>query len=61
MKFGSHRKGPKGNPYTDIQLYAIQLMLQEQRIKFQNDPEMVEIMNRYIEMMTEMKPEPVAS
>jgi len=61
LKFGSHRKGPKGNPYTDIQLFAIKLMLQEQRIKFQNDPEMVEILNRYIDMMSEMEPELVTS
>lgn len=61
LKYGSHRKGgPKNNPYTDIQLYALQLMMQEQRIKFQNHPEMVEIMNRYISEMTEMTPEVVA-
>lgn len=60
MKYGSKRTGgPKNNPYTDIQLYAIQLMMQEQRIKFQKDPEMVEIMNRYIGAMAEMEPEAV--
>ena len=65
MQYGSHRKGgPKSNPYTDIQLYAIQLMMQEQRIKFQNDPVMVDIMNKYIEMMGEIdvqQVEPVVS
>ena len=59
MKYGSKRKaGPKNHPYTDIQFYAIQLMLQEQRIKFQNDPDMSEIMNRYIAAMAEMTTEP---
>lgn len=57
VQFGSQRKGPKGNPYTDIQLYAIQLMLQEQRIKFQNDPEMVQVLEKYIEMLAAFQPE----
>ncbi|KAK1745561.1 hypothetical protein QTG54_003485 [Skeletonema marinoi] len=62
LKYGSHRTGgPKSNPYTDIQLYAIQLMMQEQRIKFQNDPDMVAIMDRYISMTLEMQPELVTS
>ena len=61
LQFGSHRKGPNTNPYTDIQLYAIQLMLQEQRVKFQNDLEMVEIMSKYIEMLTQMEPDPATS